>query len=87
MELHSDESIVAEAGGLSGPPLLAKSLAMVTWFREQCPIDIPIVGVGGVSHEKDARAMVAAGASLIEIYTGLIYEGPTLVKRLVRALR
>lgn len=87
MGLHSDPRVVEEVGGLSGPPLLAKSLAMVEWFRKRLPESMPIIGVGGISNEEDARAMVAAGASLVEIYTGLIYEGPGLVSRLARALR
>jgi dihydroorotate dehydrogenase len=87
MGLSSDSSVTEEVGGLSGPPLLTKSLAKVAWFRERIPDGMPIIGVGGISNEKDARAMLAAGASLIEIYTGLIYEGPQLVQRLVRALR
>lgn len=87
MGLQSDEDVVLEVGGLSGPPLLEKSLAMVAWFHERVPSETPIIGVGGVSNEKDARAMLAAGASLVEIYTGLIYEGPGIVKRLARALK
>ncbi len=70
-----------EAGGLSGQPLFAKS----THVLSRCRGRLPAIGVGGVFTPEDVKAKLEAGASLVQIYSGLIYEGPGLVKRLVRA--
>lgn len=71
-----------EAGGLSGPPLFALSTRLVAEMHRLTAGRIPIVGVGGVSSGSDAYAMVRAGASLVELYTALVYEGPGLVVRI-----
>jgi dihydroorotate dehydrogenase len=70
-----------EAGGLSGQPLFLKS----THVLSRCRGRLPAIGVGGVFTPDDVKAKLEAGASLVQIYTGLIYEGPGLVKRLVSA--
>jgi len=70
-----------EAGGLSGQPLFMKS----THVLSRCRGRLPAIGVGGVFTPEDVKAKLEAGASLVQIYTGLIYEGPGLVKRLVSA--
>lgn len=73
-------------GGLSGAPLYEKSLAMVRHIHQFTSGRLPIVGVGGIMSPEQAREMLEAGASLIEIYTGFIYEGPAIVKRINKYL-
>jgi dihydroorotate dehydrogenase len=72
-------------GGLSGEPLRERSAAVVRRLRELLGPDMPLIGVGGISSAADAAAMLAAGADLIQVYTGLIYRGPGLVRELVAA--
>ena len=74
------------AGGLSGRPLHALSLRTVRKLREQLGPGFPIIGVGGIDSPKAALNMRAAGADLIQIYTGLIYRGPALVSQCIRAV-
>ena len=76
----------AETGGLSGTPLRAASTAVVRGMRARLP-DIPVVGVGGIDNGEAAAEKIAAGASLVQLYTGLIYRGPALVRECVEALR
>jgi dihydroorotate dehydrogenase len=76
----------AQAGGLSGKPLQPLSLRTVAALREQLGPGFPIIGVGGIDSAGAARAMREAGADLIQVYTGLIYRGPALVRQCVRAL-
>ncbi|MDG1133260.1 MAG: quinone-dependent dihydroorotate dehydrogenase [Pseudomonadales bacterium] len=71
-----------EVGGLSGAPLTGKSAEVVRKFRARLPLDMPIVGVGGVSCPESAREMFTAGASVLQIYTSFIYKGPRLVQEL-----
>ena len=78
---HADE-----AGGLSGRPLLDTSNRVIKRLRAELGAGYPIIGVGGVMSGADARAKRAAGADLVQIYTGLIYRGPTLVSEAARAL-
>jgi dihydroorotate dehydrogenase len=75
-----------ETGGLSGAPLTAKSCALVAKIYQRTNGKLPIVGVGGIMNPDDAKAMLAAGAQLIQLYTGLIYAGPGLVKDIVESL-
>ena len=74
-----------EKGGLSGRPLFAKSCAAVRTLRETLGPTMPIIGVGGVSSAADARMLHQSGADLIQLYTGMIYQGPRLVRELVGA--
>ncbi len=76
-----------EAGGLSGAPLKAASNRVLAAFRDALAGEIPLIGVGGILSGEDARAKIAAGASLVQLYTGLIYRGPHLVREVVEALR
>jgi dihydroorotate dehydrogenase len=78
------ETVANEEGGLSGRPLQSLSRAVVAKFRRELPEGYPIVGVGGIDTELAGRQMLDAGASLLQIYTSLIYEGPVLVRRLAR---
>jgi len=79
---HADE-----AGGLSGAPLLAASNRVIAQLRSSLGTGFPIIGVGGVLSGADARAKIAAGADLVQIYTGFIYKGPGLVAEAARALK
>lgn len=73
-------------GGMSGAPVHKKNLALVKYIHERSEGKLPIIGVGGIMSEQDAKAMIDAGASLVEIYTGFIYEGPALIKRINKYL-
>jgi len=74
-----------EAGGLSGAPVHVLALTVIERLRARLGA-YPIIGVGGILHGEDARAMMAAGAQAVQLYTGLIYRGPGLVGECVRAL-
>jgi len=76
-----------EAGGLSGRPVAEASNRVIAALRQRVGADFPIIGVGGVMDEASARAKLAAGADLVQIYTGLIYRGPALAPAVARALR
>jgi dihydroorotate dehydrogenase len=76
-----------ETGGLSGAPVFEASNRVIRLLRSQLPEGYPIIGVGGVMSGADARAKIAAGATLVQLYTGLIYEGPALIGACARALR
>ncbi len=80
------DASATQSGGLSGAPLHALSLETVAALRALLGPGFPIIGVGGIDSVAKALAMRDAGADLIQIYTGLVYRGPGLVKRLVRAL-
>jgi dihydroorotate dehydrogenase len=73
-------------GGLSGKPLEKKSTEVIRYLREKLGKDFPIIGVGGIMSPADALEKFKAGADLVQIYTGFIYEGPSLVKRINKAL-
>ncbi|HYC14002.1 MAG TPA: quinone-dependent dihydroorotate dehydrogenase [Stellaceae bacterium] len=75
-----------EQGGLSGPPLLAPSTALVADMHRRTGGRVPIIGVGGISGGADAYAKIRAGASLVQLYTALVYQGPGLVERIKREL-
>ena len=74
----------AERGGLSGTPIEAEATAAVRFVAERT--DVPVIGVGGVSDAAGAYAKIRAGASLVQLYTGLVYEGPTLARDINRGL-
>ena len=74
-------------GGLSGAPLFKKSLELVKYIHQHTKGRLPIVGVGGIMGPEEAKAMLDAGASLVEICTGFIYEGPSSVKRILKSLK
>jgi dihydroorotate dehydrogenase len=75
-----------ETGGLSGAPLTARSTQVVRQLAGKLKRRIPIIGVGGIMRAEDAAQKLAAGASLVQLYTGLIYSGPRLVRDCVRRL-
>ena len=74
----------AEAGGLSGEPVREMSTEVIKQFYGILKDKIPIIGVGGISSAKDAQDKLDAGAQLVQVYSGLIYEGPSLVKNLLK---
>lgn len=80
------QALASEKGGLSGAPLLASSNAAIQTLAQALDGAAPIIGVGGIMSGEDACSKIAAGASLVQIYTGLIYRGPGLVEECVRAL-
>jgi dihydroorotate dehydrogenase len=76
-----------ETGGLSGAPLLAGSNRVIRLLRAELGSAYPIIGVGGVMSGADARSKIKAGADLVQLYTGLIYQGPGLVNEVAKALK
>ena len=81
-----EHPLAAEAGGLSGRPLKARATEVIRRAFRRSQGALPIIGVGGILSADDAREKIAAGASLVQLYTGLIYRGPDLVAQCVRAL-
>jgi dihydroorotate dehydrogenase len=77
----------AQAGGLSGAPVLQMSNLLISKLRAALPPRFPIIGVGGVLSGADARSKILAGADLVQIYTGLIYKGPQLVCEAASAVK
>lgn len=73
-------------GGLSGAPLTTRSTQMVRYLYRAIDGSVPIIGVGGVNSAETAFAKIQAGASLVQLYTGLVYQGPALIKRIKRGL-
>jgi dihydroorotate dehydrogenase len=82
--LKTDGKEVEEmgAGGLSGKPLTNRSTEVIRYLHEKSNGEIPIVGVGGIHSAEDALEKLRAGAALVQLYTGFVYEGPGLVKRI-----
>jgi dihydroorotate dehydrogenase len=80
----ADKERAAQAGGLSGAPLHERAVQVVKFITAESALRV--IGVGGILHPDDARRMVDAGASLVQIYTGLVYRGPALVRSCVQAL-
>jgi len=76
-----------EAGGLSGKPLMGRSTTVLRMMRTRLPESIPLVGVGGILSGADAVTKMAAGATLVQCYSGLVYRGPGLIKECVEAIR
>lgn len=75
-----------EMGGLSGKPLTHKSTQVISYLHKNSGGAFPIIGVGGIHSEEDALEKINAGATLIQIYTGFIYEGPSLVKKINKSI-
>lgn len=82
-EMIKGMSHASEAGGLSGRPVQSKSTAIIALFAKHLKGEIPIIGVGGIDSVIAAKEKIAAGASLVQIYSGFIYQGPPLVKSIV----
>lgn len=82
----NNEPNAQEAGGLSGKPVRKKSTEVIRFIHQASDGSIPIIGVGGIHDPASAMEKLEAGASLVQVYTGFIYEGPSLVKRINKAL-
>jgi dihydroorotate dehydrogenase len=78
--------VYAETGGLSGKPLRERSTEVIRHLYRQTKGKLPIIGVGGIFSADDAWEKITAGASLVQLYTGLVYEGPDITKRIVTRL-
>ncbi|MDX5394668.1 MAG: dihydroorotate dehydrogenase (quinone), partial [Hymenobacteraceae bacterium] len=74
------------AGGLSGKPLTARATEVISYLRRHLPESIRIIGVGGIMSAADAIEKIQAGADLVQLYTGFIYEGPALIKQINQEL-
>jgi dihydroorotate dehydrogenase len=73
-------------GGISGKPLSKRSTDVIKYLHEKSNASFPIIGVGGIHSPEDAIEKIRAGASLIQLYTGFIYEGPAIVKKINREI-
>ena len=83
-DLH--QKIKKEIGGLSGKPLAKRSTEVIRFLSEKSNKAFPIIGVGGIHSAEDAMEKIEAGASLVQLYTGFIYEGPKLIKDINKRL-
>ena len=84
--LLSEESLVNETGGLSGVPVRKRSTEVIRFLSEKSNKAFPIVGVGGIHSAEDALEKIEAGATLVQLWTGFVYEGPALVKKINKAI-
>ncbi|GAC1304864.1 MAG: quinone-dependent dihydroorotate dehydrogenase [Mucilaginibacter sp.] len=80
--LVSNDKLKNETGGLSGKPLTKRSTEVIGYLAKKSKGAFPIIGVGGIHSAEDAAEKLQAGASLLQLYTGFIYEGPALIKRI-----
>lgn len=80
-----DHPVASEAGGLSGRPLTQRSTEVLARLCRALDGSMPVIGVGGIMEPADAIAKIDAGASLVQLYTGLVYEGPQLVRACISA--
>ena len=84
--LRSPQPLCAEAGGLSGQPLRARSTEIIRYIHQHTEGKLPIIGVGGINSAAAALEKLDVGATLVQVYTGLIYEGPGLVAAINRGV-
>lgn len=84
--LQSPENVIKQAGGLSGKPLTNRSTEVIRYLHTQSKAAFPIIGVGGVHTPNDAKEKLDAGATLVQMYTGFVYEGPAAVRKINKAL-
>jgi dihydroorotate dehydrogenase len=84
--LYAADKLKKEMGGLSGRPLTNRSTEVIRYLSKKSNASFPIIGVGGIHSAQDAQDKIDAGAALVQLYTGFIYEGPGLVKRICKAL-
>jgi dihydroorotate dehydrogenase len=76
----------AGAGGLSGTPVRKMATQMIQHITDQTKGSMPIIGVGGVFTSEDAKEKLAAGAQLVQVWTGFVYEGPAIVRNIMKGL-
>lgn len=84
--LESSQSLQKETGGLSGKPLTRRSTEVIRYISQKTENAFPIIGVGGIHSAEEALEKLNAGASLIQVYTGFIYEGPGLIKQICQGI-
>ena len=84
--LESEQKLTSESGGLSGKKLTSKSNEVIRFIHEKSNGSFPIIGVGGIFSPADVIEKLKSGASLVQVYTGFIYEGPNIVKKINREL-
>ena len=84
--LVSPDKLKTETGGLSGKPVTKRSTEVIKYLSQKSNASFPIIGVGGIHSPEDALGKLAAGASLVQLYTGFIYEGPGLISRINKAI-
>jgi dihydroorotate dehydrogenase len=84
--LQSPQALSKQQGGLSGKPLTERSTEVIRFLAEKSNKAFPIIGVGGIHSAQDALDKLEAGADLVQLWTGFIYEGPALVKRINKAI-
>ena len=82
LKMPKSEVDAIGAGGVSGAPVRERSTAVVRYLRERMPKPVVIIGVGGIDSAEAAMEKLDAGADLVQVYTGLVYEGPALLKRI-----
>jgi len=82
----SDESLINQAGGLSGAPLTKRATEVIAFLHDKSNGAFPIIGVGGIMTAQDAIDKLNAGASLVQLYTGFVYEGPALIREINKAI-
>ncbi len=84
--LISSTAATQQAGGLSGLPVKNRATEVIRYLAQKSDNAFPIIGVGGIHSAQDAKEKIEAGASLVQLYTGFIYQGPGLIKRICKAL-
>ncbi len=83
---HDSQLKIIGAGGLSGLPLQKRSTEIVRYIHKKTSGQIPIIASGGIFTREDAKEKFDAGASLVQVWTGFIYEGPAVVKKIYKSL-
>jgi dihydroorotate dehydrogenase len=83
---QTGKSLLEEAGGISGKPVRERSTEVIKYIWQQSQGQIPIIGVGGIFTAEDAWDKITAGASLVQIYTGWVYQGPGMIRRILKGL-
>ncbi|MDB4014689.1 quinone-dependent dihydroorotate dehydrogenase, partial [Flavobacteriaceae bacterium] len=84
--LKSSETLIKEQGGLSGAPLTNRSTEVIRFLHKSSNGKIPIIGVGGIMSPNDAIEKIKAGASLVQLYSGFVYSGPSIVRQINKTI-
>ncbi len=83
----ANHALAKQAGGLSGTPLMEQSTLVLRKLRKGLPESIPLIGVGGIDSGADALTKISAGATLVQLYSGLVYRGPELIGECIESIR
>ncbi len=84
--LTTGQPVTAEAGGISGQPVRDRATEVIRLIWQSTDGKLPIIGVGGIFNAEDAWQKITAGAAIVQVYTGLIYEGPMMIKQILQGL-